>query len=328
MAIIRKYGLLSHLKSEASHHVIRFKNNRVSAQGRGLGFWFAPAFNSIMEVPLQDQETTIYVKGRSQDFQQLAVQGSVVWHVSNPEKASQHFDFTIELNRGTHTQEPLVSIEMRLVNQIEQIAMQYLASAPVRILLDTGVAPLVAIITAQMLDSAVFEDVGISIAEINLAEITPSKALTTALLTPTLEALQQKSDEAIFERRALAVDKERAISENELANRIELAHREKMLIAKEADNSRDRAEMAAQSGLIEANSTAERVRIVESAKAEVERQHMAVMQDLGPAILLGLAAREFATKLQSIEHLNVTPDMLSSLVGEFKKLSVPANPQA
>ena len=88
--------------------------------------------------------------------------------------------------------------------------------------------------------------------------------------TPTFEALQQKADEATFERRALAVDKERAIAENELANKTELARREKQLIAEEAENARDRATGLAEAQQIEAAAEAERIRTVESAKAEAE----------------------------------------------------------
>jgi hypothetical protein len=32
--------------------------------------------------------------------------------------------------------------------------------------------------------------------------------------------------------------------------------------------------------------------------------------------MMGLAAREFAQKLKSIEHLNITPDVLSALLGD------------
>lgn len=38
-----------------------------------------------------------------------------------------------------------------------------------------------------------------------------------------------------------------------------------------------------------------------------------------PAVLLGLAAREFAGKLDTIEHLNVTPDLLAAALGEFRR---------
>src|SRR3546814_2858334 len=79
-------------------------------------------------------------------------------------------------------------------------------------------------------------------------------------LTPTFEALQQKADEAMFERRALAVDKERAIAENELGNKTELARREKQLIAEEAENARNRATGLAEAQQVEAEAEAGRIR--------------------------------------------------------------------
>jgi uncharacterized membrane protein YqiK len=128
----------------------------------------------------------------------------------------------------------------------------------------------------------------------------------------------------MFERRALAVEKERAIAENELANKTELARREKQLITEEGENARNRAAGLAEAQQVEAESEAGRIRTVEGAKAEAEQAHIAIYRDLPPAVLLGLAARELAGKLDTIEHLNVTPDLLAVVMREFK----PANPPA
>lgn len=51
-----------------------------------------------------------------------------------------------------------------------------------------------------------------------------------ALGTPAREQLQQDADRATYERRALAVECERAIAENELQNKIELARRRSSLL--------------------------------------------------------------------------------------------------
>ncbi|TGS34765.1 band 7 protein, partial [bacterium M00.F.Ca.ET.180.01.1.1] len=106
---------------------------------------------------------------------------------------------------------------------------------------------------------------------VRLTNLTPTSELERALQTPTFEALQQKADEATFQRRALAVEKERAIAENELANKTELARREKLLIAEEAENARNRAAGAAEAQQIEAGAEAERIRAIEGAKVEAER---------------------------------------------------------
>ena len=84
MATIRNLGFIAQLRAEASSHVIRYRNGRVRQSGRGLVFWFRPETVSIAEVPMDDREMTLFVKGRSQDFQTVSVQGTIGWHVVDP----------------------------------------------------------------------------------------------------------------------------------------------------------------------------------------------------------------------------------------------------
>ena len=102
-----------------------------------------------------------------------------------------------------------------------------------------------------------------------------------------------------------------------------MARREKTLISEEAENARNRATGLADAQQIEADAEAGRIRVIGAAKAEADGAHIAIYRDLPPAVLMGLAARELAGKLDTIEHVNVTPDLLASLIGEFRK-SAPA----
>lgn len=319
MAHIRNFGFVAQLRSEASSHVIRFHGGKPARSGRGLTFWFMPESASISEVPMDDREMTIFVKGRSKDFQDVGVQGTITWRVADPDLLAQRVDFSIGLVTGEHQNEPLQRIETRLNGLASQTVLQCMAEKPVRELLDAGLDPLRLRLETTLAEAAALTDIGVVVVTVRLTNLAPSKELERALQTPTFEALQQKADEATFERRALAVDKERAIAENELANRTELARREKMLIAEEADNARNRATGVAEASQIEAGAEAERIRTIESARAEAEQAHVDVYKDVAPAVLLGLAAREFAGKLDTIEHLNVTPDLLAALVGELRQ---------
>ncbi len=319
MAGIRNFGFAALLRSEASSYVIRYRNGRPARAGRGLSFWFRPQRASIAELPMDDRETALFVKGRSKDFQDVAVQGRISWRVADPQRLADRVDFTIGLFTGSHKGEPIDQIESRFGGLGHQAAAQYLMERPVRDLLDSGLEPLRQRIEAALIHSPALTEIGVETITVRLSSIAPSSELERALQTPTFEALQQKADEAMFERRALAVDKERAIAENELANKVELARREKQLIAEEADNAHARAVAAAEAGQVAAAAEAERIRSVEGARAEAEQGHMAVYRDLPPEVLLGLAARDFAAKLETINELNVTPDLIASLFGEFRK---------
>jgi len=87
---------------------------------------------------------------------------------------------------------------------------------------------------------------------------------------PVRERILQEVDEAAFARRAMAVEKERAIQENELKNRIELARRQELLIAQEGQNERRKA------------------------TERTEKERIAVYEPLAPQIVLALAAQQLA----------------------------------
>jgi regulator of protease activity HflC (stomatin/prohibitin superfamily) len=319
MAQIRMFGPVARLRSDASSHVIRYGNKGIRQSGRGLVFWFGPGTSSIAEVPMDDREATLFVKGRSQDFQAVTVQGMLTWRVADPELLASRVDFSIVMSNGQPHSEPIARIETRLAGLVGQATLEYLAAAPVRALLDAGIEPLRARVETALAGATSLAEIGIAVVAVRLASVAPSSELERALQTPTFEALQQKADEATFERRALAVEKERAIAENELANKIELARREKLLIAEEAENARNRATGQAVAMQVEAEAEAGRTRTLETARSEAELARMAIYRDLPPAVLMGLAARELATKLNKIDHVNITPDLLASFAESFRK---------
>jgi hypothetical protein len=166
--------------------------------------------------------------------------------------------------------------------------------------------------------------------------VAPAADLEKALQTPTREAIQQKADEASFQRRALAVEKERAIKENELATEVELARRQEELIRQqaanrllaareeaeaqrlaveaEAERSRVAAEAQARDTRVRAEGEAQARALLAAADAAAEERRVATFREAPPAILWGFALRELAQRLEKIEHLNLTPDLIGDLV--------------
>ena len=75
-------------------------------------------------------------------------------------------------------------------------------------------------IGAALHEDESLEGMGLETVAVRIAAVRPEAEVEKALRTPTRESIQQQADEATFQRRALAVEKERAIQENELQNRI------------------------------------------------------------------------------------------------------------
>ena len=153
-------------------------------------------------------------------------------------------------------------------------------------------------------------EIGTAVVAVRVGPVRPEADLERALGTPARELVQQEADRATFERRALAVESERSIAENELANQIRLAEREEELVAQRGRNERRRAEDAAAASRVEASARADAIRVVGEAEGEADRARLAAYSELQPPILLGLALKELAANLPQIERLTLSPDVL------------------
>jgi regulator of protease activity HflC (stomatin/prohibitin superfamily) len=316
MAEIKSYGPVRRLRSDASVHILRFRKGRRVQSARGAAFWFNPDGASIAQVPMDDRDLPFLFNSRSKDFQELTVQGMLVWRVADPEKLAERIDFSIDLKHGLHLGQPVDQIATLLTGLAQQLATQYLAEFDVNAVLKSGVKPILERMERGLIGTQRLTDMGLEVVNVRVADVAPSSELTRALQTPTFERLQQQADQATFERRALAVEKERAIAENELANQIELARRQKELIEREDENARNRATAEAAAKKIASEAEADRIRVIEQAKSESERARVGIYSEIPPGVMMGLAAQEFAGKLKAIEHLNITPEVLSALVGD------------
>lgn len=321
MAEIRTYPFFRHVRAEHSVHLLKFTRGKLQKSGRGLALWFMPMSTSIAEVPVDDRELSFLFHARSADFQDVNVQGVITYRVASPETVSERIDFSIDLRHGGYRKQPLDQIATMLTELAQQLAIDYLGRAAVRAILAAGPEPIRNRIEDGLRDETALTAMGIEIITVRVSAVKPDAELERSLEVPTRESIRQSADEAGFQRRALAVEKERAIAENELQNKIELARREEALIAQQGQNGRKRqgeeaaaarieAEGKAERVRIDAESRAESIRVLEEARVAAERAKMEIYRDMPSRVMAGLAARELAGKLQKIEHLNISPDML------------------
>lgn len=321
MAVIHDYVLCRHVRAESTNHLLAYKNGRLKRSGRGIAFWFMPLATSLAEVPVDDRELSFIFHVRSADFQDVTVQGLIVYRVSSPETLSERVDFSLDPRKGQYLKQPLQQLGVMLTELAQQLAQQYVSRFPVRGLMERGLGDL-----RQQMDDGLSGDdsltaMGLSLVSLRISSIKPAADLEKALEMPTREAIQQQADEARFQRRALAVEKERAIRENELQNEIELARREETLIEQRGQNERRRmtedaeaqriaTEAGAARTRLEADAQAAAIETVEAAQVTQERARIDIYRDLPASVMAGLAARELAGKLHTIEHLNISPELL------------------
>lgn len=222
MAEIRRYPLVRHLRGDQSAQTLRYRRGRLVGRGRGLAFFFRPLTTAVAEVPLDDREVLFLFHARTADFQQATVQGTIAYRVVDAESLAERIDFTVDLDTGRWRRTPVDQLAGLLTQLAQQRAHHYLAHTPLLEAMRDGVAALRRELERGLDDETLLDGLGVEVAAVRVATVQPTAEMEKALQTPTRESIHQQADEATFARRALAVDKERAIAENELANRIEL----------------------------------------------------------------------------------------------------------
>ena len=175
-------------------------------------------------------------------------------------------------------------------------------------------------------------ETGIAVIGVRVIALRPEPEVEKALRTPAREQIQQEADRATYERRAMAVEREGAIAENELQNQIELARREEHLIAQRGANARRQAEEAAAASRIEADAQADAeqrlaearaagTRALGEAAAAGEAARVSAYRDLPQASVLALAAKDLAGSLPQIGTLVLAPDLLAPLLSNLAAAS-------
>ena len=328
MAEIRKYPLVWHVRSGTTDHLVHVRRGKTVHAGPGQAFWFRPLSAALSEVPIDDRELSLLFHARTADFQDVAVQATVAYRMTEPDVAARRLDFGLELKTGRWRGRPLDQVAQMLTELAQQHALDLLAGLPLAGLLTTGMAAVRERVSAGLAADERLRQTGIEVVDVRVIALRPETDVERALQTPAREQVQQEADRATYERRAIAVERERAISENELQSKIELAVRQEQLVTQQGANERRRATEAAAANRIETQAKADQtsvlaevkaqtIRQVGAAEAEAEAAKMAVYADLDRGVLLALAAREAASHLPQIGTLTLSPDLVSSALSRL-----------
>ncbi|NEB92736.1 SPFH domain-containing protein, partial [Streptomyces bauhiniae] len=266
--ITRRLGW-RHLRGVPTAHIRHHRSGTLVHDGPGLSFWFRPLTAALSEVPVDDRELAMTFHARTHDFQDVAVTATVTYRIADPATAAARLDFSIDPDTGVWRGAPLEQLGTLLTETAQQHALDVLARTPLAAALVDGAAAVRERVTAGLGAEPRLPATGIEVVAVRVMALRPEPEVERALRTPAREQIQQEADRATYERRAVAVERERAIAENELASRIELARREERLVEQRGTNARREAEEEAAADAVRAQ--AEAARSVKLAEAEATR---------------------------------------------------------
>lgn len=309
------------MKAAPTSYVMQFQDGKVRREGAGLSFFYWKPTATLVSVPLASADVPFAFNEVTRDFQAVTLQGQLTYRVAEPRKLASLLDYSVTPSGRYRSDDP-EKLADRLVQVAQVRARAVVQSLPLREVLVRSEA-----IEAQVLfalaESEPVKALGVQVMAFSLLSVQPTPEMARALEAEAREGLQRQADEAIYARRNAAVEQERRIKESELATELVVQERQRQL--REAKMAADIAVEEQRASLMERWSENEkqaadaRAYALEKTLAPVRgvdwKTLMATSAGGGdPALNIALAFREMAENAQRIGELNVSPDLLQSLL--------------
>lgn len=313
---------IRYLKVPPTTYVMYFRGGKVCREGAGLSFFYFAPSAEIAFVPLASTDVPFVFNEVSSDFQDATIQGELTYRITDPRKIAAVLDYSVGL-RGEYRSDDPTKLNDRLVHAAQLSARSFTQRHPLRDVLVRSDA-LIAEMLAGLRESQVVTMLGVEILGLSILSIKANPEMSKALQAEAREQLLRKADEAVYARRNAAVEQERLIQENELNTEIAVEQKKRQVretqMAADTSVEEQRAvlvdrRVANQRKEAEARSHALHA-ILEPLKAVDWRTLMAASGQNDAKSIIALAFRDLAESAGKIGELNISPDLLRSLLNQ------------
>jgi hypothetical protein len=312
---------IRYLKGTPTTYVIHHGGGKLLREGPGLSFFYYAPTSVIAAVPLGSVDVPFAFSEVAADFQAVTIQGQLTYRVADPRRIAGLLDFTVAPN-GAYLSDDPATLSDRLVPAAQVLARAVTQRFALREILTKSDLLVAEVLPALRKDPAIVL-LGIEILGFAVLSLKPTPEMAKALEAEAREALQRRADDAIYLRRNNAVEQERIIKENELATEIAVEAKKRQV---------RETQMAAEIAIEEQRKTLIETR-VENERKDADSRAYALEATLKPVrgmdwrtltalaagggdprMMIAVAFRELAENAQKIGELNVTPDLLKSLL--------------
>ncbi|TWT30651.1 SPFH domain-containing protein [Blastopirellula retiformator] len=312
---------ISYVKAPPSTHVMLFRRGKVVCEGAGQSFFYFSPTATLVQLPLASTDVPFVFNEVTADFQDATIQGELTFRVTSPAKLASLLDFSVDSNGRYRSDDP-TKLNDRLIHTTQTLARAFTLKKTLRELL-TSSDELVAQVFAQLAESPAVALLGVEVMNLSVLSIKAMPEMAKALQAEAREQLLLEADEAIYARRNTAVELERQIKENELNT--EIAVQQKQRQVRETKLQADIAIEQERATLVDRKIENERKE--SEAKADALKAMLEPLKDidwrtllaaapggLNANQLIAMAFRDLADNAENIGNLNISPDLLSTLL--------------
>jgi SPFH domain/Band 7 family protein len=336
------------VESQPTTYLMAFRSGKVVRQGAGLSlFYFAPT-TTLVAVPVASRNDPFIFEKTTADFQAVTVQGHVSYRIADPEKTASLLNFSLKRDGASYESKDPEKLSERIVAAVQILVQQTIQAVPLTEAI-RGQAKLADGVLIGLRRNAEIAALGVEVLGIAVLAVKPTPETSRALEARAREAILRDADDAVFTRRNAAVENERAIKQSELDTEIaveqkkrtiretqmeaEAAVRRKKNELRQADMDADVqleerrksfVQINAQNIRTTAEAEAHRVATVVDALKSADPRVVQALTAAGmqPGQLIAQAFTGIAEKAERIGQLNLSPDLLQTLLAEQRTTEV------
>ena len=299
--------MIRYAKMDPTVYVIHYRNGRVIREGAGLSFLYFEPAATLVSVPLQTSDVPFVFQELTADFQTVTVQGQLSFRVALPRRLAALLNYAVDRS-GEHVSDDPLKLGERLLMAVQATLRGLIAGLGLKAALKAS-ETLATQGLAGLKSSELAASHGLEILALSLVAIRPAPETAKALEAEAREALLRAADQAIYARRTAAVEQERTVKETELETEISIERMRAALVDQKAANDRKAADARAYA--------------LERTLAPIQSTDWRMLVALGSGgadsrLLVAQAFERLADNAAKIGQLNITPDLLSSLIMEKK----------
>jgi hypothetical protein len=318
--------MLSFMKVPPTTYVLLYKHGKIMREGAGLSFIYYAPTSTIVAIPMASADIPFVFQESTTDFQSVTIQGQLTYRVADPKRLASLLDFSIDRHHTYYSEDPR-KLPERLIHTLQTLTRAITQRLVLKDVLVSSDA-IVMEALAKLRGSEAVSALGIEILSLSILGIRPTPETGRALEAEAREALQRRADEAIYARRNAAVEQEKLIKESELNTEIAVEEKKRQIretqMAAEIAVEEQRAQLIDRRVANERKNANSRAYTLTQTLKPLRDIHWKTLMMLGgknadPKAMVALAFQEMAENAQKIGELNVSPDLLKSLVGTAGK---------
>ncbi|KQO17278.1 SPFH domain-containing protein [Paenibacillus sp. Leaf72] len=328
------------VKFQPSDYIIQVKNGKVVKEGVGLSFYYYERASSVVVIPISSIDVSFMFEEITRDYQTVTVQGQLTYRIVDYRKMMEIMNYTYNIKKKAYISDDPVKLSQRMIQLAKVLTKKQLAQLPLKEAIQSS-ERLAKMIRQEISQHEELAKLGIELMGLSILAVLPNKETMRALEAQSREQMLQDADEALYVRRNSSIEQERRVKENELNTDIAVEQKKRQIREAQLDAERSvrqkqnelkevqlqfdtqleekkqaMIELAAANRRSEADAKAYELAAVMKSLHDTQPYVLQAMTNMGMDSnkLIAIAFQEMAEKAERIGQLNISPDLLQSLI--------------